>query len=51
MAVAVGAVIAVLVAATAGPVTGWLTGSGRLEVADAAAQWLQVTSLSVIRRW
>ena len=49
VAVAVGAVIAVLVAATAGPVTGWLTGSGPgSEVADAAAQWLRVTSLSVI---
>lgn len=47
VAVGVGAVLAVLVAVFARPVTGWLTG-GSPEVADEAASWLRVTSLSII---
>lgn len=47
VALFVGAVIAVIVAATAGPVTGWLTG-GADAVREEAATWLRVTSLSVI---
>ena len=47
VALFVGAVIAVIVAATAGPVTGWLAG-GADAVGEEAATWLRVTSLSVI---
>lgn len=47
VAVAVGSVLAVAVYVSAAPVTGWLTG-GSGYVADEAAQWLRVTSLSVI---
>ncbi|MGO1950491.1 MAG: MATE family efflux transporter [Mycobacteriaceae bacterium] len=46
VAVAVGAVIAVAVAASAVPVTGWLTGGSG--VGQDAAHWLRVTSLSII---
>lgn len=51
VALGVGAVLAVLVAVFATPVTGWLTGGsadGGSMVADEAASWLRVTSLSVI---
>lgn len=47
VAVAVGSVLAVLVAVFASPVTSWLTG-GSPYVAEEAARWLRVTSLSVI---
>ncbi|MGV0867705.1 MATE family efflux transporter [Corynebacterium kalidii] len=51
VAVAVGSVLAVLVAVFATPVTGWLTGGsadGGSVVARDAATWLRVTSLSVV---
>jgi putative MATE family efflux protein len=51
VAVAVGSVLAVLVAVFATPVTGWLTGGsadGGSAVAGDAATWLRVTSLSVV---
>jgi putative MATE family efflux protein len=47
VALGVGAVLAVVLHLVAGPVAGWLTG-GDAAVADDAARWLRVTSLSVI---
>ncbi|WP_291480422.1 MATE family efflux transporter [Corynebacterium sp.] len=51
VALAVGGVLAVMVAVFATPVTGWLTGGsgdGGSAVAEEAATWLRVTSLSVV---
>ncbi|WP_420099854.1 MATE family efflux transporter [Corynebacterium sp.] len=51
VALGVGTVLAVLVAVFATPVTGWLTGASAADgtvVAEEAASWLRVTSLSVV---
>lgn len=48
VALAVGSVLAVTVALSAGPVTRWLAGEAGSGVAEDAARWLRVASLAIL---